>query len=80
MQAEEGAGKEALIFFTCSSCEFHLIILSLVHFILYLVSFLRMKNFDYTTTKDFEDTLFGVYLLSLLQRLELPVPRSRASF
>ena len=34
-----------------------------------------MKSFDYTTTEDFEDTCFGGYLLSILQRLELPVPR-----
>ena len=58
------------------SFEVYLIIPSLVHFILYLVlSNLRMKSFDYTTTEDFEDTRFGAYLLSTLQRLELPVPR-----
>ena len=34
-----------------------------------------MKSFDYTTAEDFEDTRFGAYLLSILQRLELPVPR-----
>ena len=36
---------------------------------------LRMKIFDYTTTEDFEDTRFGAYLLTILQRLELPIPR-----
>ena len=34
-----------------------------------------MKSFDYTTTEDFEGTRFGAYLLTILQRLELSVPR-----
>ena len=39
------------------------------------LSNLRMKSYDYTTMEDFEDTRFGAYLLFVLQRLELPVPR-----
>ena len=34
-----------------------------------------MKSFDYTTSEDFEGTRFGPYLLAILQRLELPMPR-----
>ena len=55
--------------------NFHLIFLSLVHCILYIVSFSRMKSFDSTTSEDFEGTRFGAYLLAILQRLEFPTPR-----
>ena len=34
-----------------------------------------MKNFDYTTSEDFEGTRFGAYLLAIVQRLELSMPR-----
>ena len=34
-----------------------------------------MRNFDYTTSEDFEGTHFCAYLLTILQRLELPIPR-----
>ena len=34
-----------------------------------------MKNFDYTTSEDFEGTRFGAYLLAILRRLELAIPR-----
>ena len=34
-----------------------------------------MLGFNYTTAEDFENTRFSIYLLALLQRLGLPVPR-----
>ena len=34
-----------------------------------------MRSFDYTSSKDFQGTRFGPYLLAILQRLELPMPR-----
>lgn len=34
-----------------------------------------MTSFDYTTTEDFKGTRFGPYLIAILQRLELPMPR-----
>ena len=57
--------------------NFRLIFLSLVHFILYPISFSRLKSFDYTTVEDFDGTRFGAYLLAILERLELPIPRIR---
>lgn len=47
-----------------------------MHFISYLVpSNLRMKRFDYTTAEDLGETRFGFYLLDLLKRLKLPIPK-----
>ena len=34
-----------------------------------------MTSFDYTTTEDFKGTHFGPYLIAILQRLELSMPR-----
>ena len=34
-----------------------------------------MRSFDYNTSEDFRGTRFGLYLLAILQRLELPMPK-----